>query len=102
MRWCGSTQSRCVFLPRESGVWAWIWVLMVSFFEQKNRVWRCTARAGAPLHTPATSSADAGVTPQDPNEPWRVPAQRRRVTEYLVLEKKGWAVYPWQFREQMW
>ena len=71
-----------------------------------------TAR-GAPLHTPATSpsadstassasSADAGATPQDPSEPWRVPAQRRRVTEYLVLEKKGWAVSPWQFREQMW
>ena len=64
---------------------------------------------GAPLHTPATppsasstSSADAGAAPQDPNEPWRVPAQRRRVTEYLVLEKKGWAVSPWQFREQMW
>ena len=67
-----------------------------------------TAR-GAPLHAPATSpttdstsSADAGAPPQDPSEPWRVPAQRRRVTEYLVLEKKGWAVSPWQFREQMW
>ena len=66
-----------------------------------------TAR-GAPLHTPATAhSVDSPVsstsaTPQDPSEPWRVPAQRRRVTEYLVLEKKGWAVSPWQFREQMW
>jgi protein MBA1 len=57
---------------------------------------------GNALHKPAN-----GLPPQwdiDANkpEPWRVPAERRRVTEYLVLEKRMWTQNPWQFREQMW
>ena len=35
-------------------------------------------------------------------EKWRVPAQKRRVKEYLVLEKRMWVQGPWVFREQMW
>lgn len=32
----------------------------------------------------------------------RVAAQKRRVLEYLVLEKKMWLDTPWYFRDQLW
>jgi len=35
-------------------------------------------------------------------ESWRVPAARKRVTEYLILEKRMWIPGVWQFREQTW
>lgn len=53
---------------------------------------------GAALHAPAPEPQDA----EKSVEKWRVPAQRRRVTEYLVIEKLGWAPSPWRFREQVW
>jgi len=31
-----------------------------------------------------------------------VAAERKRVTEYLVLEKRMWYDGPWTFREQLW
>lgn len=67
--------------------------------------------ASSPASSSPTSAAPPSTAPNTPgagakqqaHEPWRVPAERRRVTEYLVLEKKGWsATTPWQFREQMW
>ncbi|KJA23139.1 hypothetical protein HYPSUDRAFT_201689 [Hypholoma sublateritium FD-334 SS-4] len=94
-------------------------------FDTEQSLEMYTAR-GVPLHTPAEPSpsdapSSTTTTPSAPSpsadarqlqdgkpqskeahEPWRVPAQRRRVTEYIVLEKKGWAATPWQFREQMW
>ncbi|PPQ66014.1 hypothetical protein CVT24_011958 [Panaeolus cyanescens] len=51
---------------------------------------------GVALH-PAAEDPDFS-----PAEKWRIPAQRKRVTEYLVLERRGWIISPWQFREQMW
>lgn len=30
------------------------------------------------------------------------PAERRRVTEYLVFEKRMWYDGPWVIREQLW
>jgi hypothetical protein len=35
-------------------------------------------------------------------ESWRVPAARKRVTEYLILERRMWIPGVWQFREQTW
>jgi hypothetical protein len=35
-------------------------------------------------------------------EKWRVPAVKRRVQEYLILEKRMWVQGPWVFREQTW
>ncbi|KAF8155791.1 hypothetical protein B0H34DRAFT_509736 [Crassisporium funariophilum] len=49
---------------------------------------------GVPLHV---TDADAVQTKGQ-----RVPAQRKRVTEYLVMEKKMWMQGPWSFREQIW
>ncbi|KAF9051408.1 hypothetical protein BJ165DRAFT_883143 [Panaeolus papilionaceus] len=51
---------------------------------------------GMPLH-PRGEDPDFS-----PAEKWRVPAQRKRVTEYLVLERRRWIRGPWQFREQVW
>lgn len=31
-----------------------------------------------------------------------VPAEKRRVIEYLVLEKRMWYDGPWTFRDQLW
>ncbi len=52
---------------------------------------------GKALHTPATDSdnAKSGLA-------GTVPAERRRVTEYLVMEKRMWYDGPWTFREQLW
>ncbi|KAH9478346.1 hypothetical protein JR316_0008800 [Psilocybe cubensis] len=56
---------------------------------------------GNPLHTVVTNP-DRMIDSEQPKESWRVPAPRKRVTEYLVLEKKMWHQGPWQFREQLW
>ncbi len=70
----------------------------VLFLEQKIESGDVQRHAGPRCTRPLLPRQSAGATPQDPNEPWRVPAQRRRVTEYLVLEKKEVGrVYPWQF-----
>ncbi|TFK67852.1 hypothetical protein BDN72DRAFT_879375 [Pluteus cervinus] len=52
---------------------------------------------GKPLHTPAS---DSGKTTS--GLVGTVPAERRRVTEYLVMEKRMWYDGPWTFREQLW
>ncbi|KDR80260.1 hypothetical protein GALMADRAFT_136775 [Galerina marginata CBS 339.88] len=56
---------------------------------------------GVPLHTVVTDP-DRIVDSEKPKENWRVPAPRKRVTEYLVVEKRMWMTSTWQFREQMW
>ncbi|CAA7264349.1 unnamed protein product [Cyclocybe aegerita] len=56
---------------------------------------------GVALHTPAPEP-NYMVDSAEKLENWRVPAVRRRVTEYLVLEKRGWVLGPWVFREQIW
>lgn len=56
---------------------------------------------GVPLHKMVTNP-NRIVDSEKPKEPWRVPAHRKRVTEYLVLERRMWILGPWQFREQMW
>ncbi|KAF8965056.1 hypothetical protein BDZ97DRAFT_1813404 [Flammula alnicola] len=55
---------------------------------------------GVALHAPATEPH--WVADTERVESWRVPAQRKRVTEYLVMEKRMWVQGPWQFREQLW
>ncbi|KIM47005.1 hypothetical protein M413DRAFT_267576 [Hebeloma cylindrosporum] len=55
---------------------------------------------GNPLHTPA--ELPYMVDSDKPLESWRVPAGRKRVTEYLILEKRMWIPGNWQFREQLW
>ncbi|KAF8644921.1 hypothetical protein AX16_008203 [Volvariella volvacea WC 439] len=52
-------------------------------------------KRGIALHTPANGEQ---VTPGQKI----VPAERRRVTEYLVLEKRMWYDGPWMIREQLW
>lgn len=56
---------------------------------------------GDPFHTVVTNP-DRIIDSEKPKESWRVPAPRKRVTEYLVLEKRMWVQGPWQFREQIW
>ncbi|PPQ96127.1 hypothetical protein CVT26_004762 [Gymnopilus dilepis] len=56
---------------------------------------------GTPLHK-YDLTAERITDDRKPLESWRVPAVRKRVTEYLVLEKRMWIAGPWQFREQMW
>ncbi|KAF8900380.1 hypothetical protein CPB85DRAFT_1439561 [Mucidula mucida] len=50
---------------------------------------------GMAIHTPLDPDADV-------RSGKRIPAQRRRVLEYLILEKKMFYDTPWYFREQMW
>ncbi|KAF9521510.1 hypothetical protein CPB83DRAFT_865482 [Crepidotus variabilis] len=58
---------------------------------------------GQALHPPAPKDQPYAIADADKKlEKWRVPAERRRVTEYLVMEKKMWVQGPWSFREQMW
>lgn len=60
-------------------------------------------RKGQPLHTPADGGKNVVSTDAERKvEKWRIPAVKRRVQEYLVLEKKMWVQGPWVFREQMW
>lgn len=47
---------------------------------------------GSVLHEPAGPKTESGTTPAHP----------KRVTEYLVLEKRLWYNSPWAFREQLW
>jgi len=49
---------------------------------------------GVALHVPASDEQKSTDT--------RLPAQRKRVTEYLVMEKRMWLQGPWSFREQLW
>ncbi|KAF8800612.1 hypothetical protein BYT27DRAFT_7116937 [Phlegmacium glaucopus] len=49
---------------------------------------------GAALHIPAPAA--------EKSSDQRIPAQRKRVTEYLVMEKRMWLQGPWTFREQLW
>ena len=55
---------------------------------------------GNALHTPA--ELPYLVDSDKCIESWRVPAARKRVTEYLILEKRMWIPGVWQFREQVW
>lgn len=50
-------------------------------------------KRGKALHKPADSEPNFG--------PGTFPAERRRVTEYLVIEKRMWYDGPWVFREQV-
>ncbi|KAF8635415.1 hypothetical protein AX15_000409 [Amanita polypyramis BW_CC] len=50
-------------------------------------------KRGRALHKPVDGGPSFGQG--------AVPAQRRRVTEYLVIEKRMWYDGPWTFREQM-
>jgi len=49
---------------------------------------------GVALHIPASAA--------EKSRDDRVPAQRKRVTEYLIMEKRMWIQGPWTFREQLW
>lgn len=49
---------------------------------------------GQALHVPASGAQKSSDQ--------RLPAQRKRVTEYLVMEKRMWLQGPWIFREQLW
>ena len=60
-------------------------------------------RKGRPLHTPAEpEKTPIRIDTRKKPEDWRVPAAKRRVREYLVLEKRMWVQGPWVIREQMW
>ena len=50
-------------------------------------------KRGKALHKPANGELYLGQG--------IVPAEKRRVTEYLVLEKRMWYDAPWVIREQM-
>jgi protein MBA1 len=49
---------------------------------------------GRPLHHPVTATKSASMSNR--------PAERKRVTEYLVFEKRMWYDGPWVIREQIW
>ena len=52
---------------------------------------------GRPMHQPAAGDAAA------PRSGYGTcPAERKRVTEYLVFEKRMWYDGPWVIREQLW
>jgi protein MBA1 len=55
---------------------------------------------GRPLHRPATD--DVATTKSAPTSRNGFPAERKRVTEYLVFEKRMWYDGPWAIREQLW
>ena len=55
---------------------------------------------GVAVHKPASN--DQGTFYDEKEKQWRRPAARRRVTEYLVLEKRMWIDGPWQFKQQIW
>jgi protein MBA1 len=48
------------------------------------------------MHRPPTGDAVAKPSPGN------CPAERKRVTEYLVFEKRMWYDGPWVIREQLW
>jgi len=52
------------------------------------------SQQGQALHIPASAAQRSSDQ--------RLPAQRKRVTEYLVMEKRMWIQGPWVFREQLW
>ena len=72
---------------------------MTLFHTQSLEMYDAKGRA---IHPPATVSDIRPNWGDEKTEAWRVPAERRRVTEYLVLEKRMWTQSPWQFREQLW
>ncbi|KAF5381363.1 hypothetical protein D9615_008301 [Tricholomella constricta] len=51
-------------------------------------------RQGNPVHTRPANAAELNFG--------KYPAERRRVTEYLVFEKRMWYDGPWVIREQLW
>jgi mitochondrial protein MBA1 len=55
---------------------------------------------GKPLHRPATG--DGVARPGSTSVHGYCPAERKRVTEYLVFEKRMWYDGPWVVREQLW
>ena len=55
---------------------------------------------GRPVHRPATGDALGKPTPASGYG--NCPAERKRVTEYLVFEKRMWYDGPWAVREQLW
>ena len=55
---------------------------------------------GRPVHRPATGDALGKPTPTSGYG--NCPAERKRVTEYLVFEKRMWYDGPWAIREQLW
>ncbi|KAF8889627.1 hypothetical protein BD779DRAFT_1520181 [Infundibulicybe gibba] len=63
-------------------------------------------RRGNALHTPAQGQNETRSEKQQAvrsaTSYRTVPAERKRVTEYLVMEKRMWYDGPWTFREQMW
>ncbi|KAF4618909.1 hypothetical protein D9613_010113 [Agrocybe pediades] len=56
---------------------------------------------GVALHTPSEEAHNTPAFAQ-PVESWRVPASKKRVTEYLILERRMWIPGDWQIREQVW
>jgi len=68
-------------------------------FDTEQSLEMYDARGNA-LHTPV--ELPYMVDSDKSMESWRVPASRKRVTEYLVLERRMWIPGSWQFREQLW
>ncbi|KAG5637023.1 hypothetical protein H0H81_006058 [Sphagnurus paluster] len=52
-------------------------------------------RLGNPVHARASNAAELGSSSKHP-------AERRRVQEYLIFEKRMWYDGPWVIREQLW
>ncbi|KAF8223043.1 hypothetical protein L208DRAFT_1412543 [Tricholoma matsutake] len=55
---------------------------------------------GKPMHRPATGDGVAKLASMSGYGNW--PSERKRVTEYLVFEKRMWYDGPWAVREQLW
>lgn len=68
--------------------------IVSDFLVDLNQSLEIYNQQGVALHVPALTV--------EKSVDQRTPAQRKRVTEYLVMEKRMWIQGPWSFREQLW